>query len=118
MENNNLKNLLGDSLGKLNELKESLEKLSVASAEFAKEKADTVIQNMTNEAQQTAAKMNQKVNEMMNDEQFKNLENEGRKTVDEIQLQLTELTGKALDAVNDFSQKINAAFSKEDKNKA
>ena len=115
MENkDSMKDLLNEGLGKLNDLKANLEKLTNTSAEVAKEKATEVVDNVTAEAQKTFSQLEEKAAQMMNSEEFKNMEAEGQKVVQEAQQQITEITGKAVEAVNEFSKKFSSIFNKED----
>lgn len=119
MENNHINNLIEDGKKHLAELASSLDKLAdtatkvtgVAVEELSK-KADVIIKEATVHVENAKTVVEAKTKEAMESDQYKNLEAEGKKAVDEAQVKIAELANQANTIANELGNKLKDIFAK------
>ena len=116
-ENNQVNDLLEEGKKNLQDLLGNLEKLGETARQIAEQKAAEVVKQadvIINEAKEKveAAKSftEYKVTEATNSEEFKNMESEGQKILQEAQLKMAEATVKATEALKEVSERLGNLF--------
>jgi ElaB/YqjD/DUF883 family membrane-anchored ribosome-binding protein len=119
MENNNINDIIEQGKKQLADLAQQIEKLAdtagkvagVAAEELTK-KADELIKEASIHVEKAKVTVEEKTKEAMASDEYKNIEAEGKKALDETQLKVEALAKQANDIANDLGNKLRDIFAK------
>jgi ElaB/YqjD/DUF883 family membrane-anchored ribosome-binding protein len=119
MENNKINDLIEEGKKHLSELQAQIDKLAEtagkvagAGAEEFTRKAEEIIKEAEVDIETAKTAVEAKTKEVMASPEFKNLETEGKKAVDEAQVKIAELAKQANAIADDFGDKLRNIFGK------
>ena len=119
MENNNINDLIEEGKKHLAELQVQIEKLAetagkaagIGAEEFSK-KADEIIKEAAVHVETAKSAVEAKTKEVMATDEYKNLETEGKKAVDDAQVKIADLAKQANVIADEFGNKLRDIFGK------
>jgi hypothetical protein len=119
MENNNIDDLIAEGKKQLSDLQQQIEALAetagkvigISAGEVTK-KADEIIAEAKVNIEAATILIEAKTKEARQSDEFKNLEADGKKAVEEAQVKIQELSVKVNDMANDLSAKLINIFGK------
>jgi ElaB/YqjD/DUF883 family membrane-anchored ribosome-binding protein len=119
MENSNINELIEQGKKQLAELQQQIDKLADTAGKVAGIKADEVAKKTDELLQEAkihveAAKtvIESKTKDVMASDEYKNLEAEGKKAVDDAQVKIADLAKQANAIADDFGNKLRDIFGK------
>jgi ElaB/YqjD/DUF883 family membrane-anchored ribosome-binding protein len=114
---NNIDDILDEGKKQLSELQKQLESLvgaaeKVAGAKIdeASLKAEELIAQAKVHAENAKTLIDAKSKEVMDSDDYKNLESEGKKVLDDAQTAIADLSVKATEMANEFNEKLKGLF--------
>lgn len=119
MENNNINELIEEGKKHLAELQVQIEKLADTagkaaglSADELTKKADEIMKQAAVHVETAKTAVEAKTKEVMATDEYKNLETEGKKAIDEAQVKIAELAQQANVIADEFGNKLRDLFGK------
>ena len=112
MENNNVNNLIEEGKKHLATLQVELEKLADTAEKVVGIKAEEVTQKAEVLINETKNQIEAKSKQIMDSDEYKNMETEGKKALEEVEGKLNELSSQIETATQDLSAKLKNLFGK------
>jgi ElaB/YqjD/DUF883 family membrane-anchored ribosome-binding protein len=101
---------INDLHASLAKLSDTAQQLAGAKTEELTQKANEMMAEAKTHADATKATIEKKIEDLRNSDEFKNMETEGKKALEEAEAKLKELSDKAHEVANDWSKKLQDLF--------